>query len=473
MKVVVVGGGIAGLSAAHRLAETKRPGLEVTLLERSDRFGGTIRTIALGGCLVELGPDSFLSTKPWLTQLAERLGVADRIIATATTHRRSHVVHRGRLHPLPDGFLMMAPTRLWPMVTTSLFSWTGKIRCALELVLPRSRATGDESLGAFVRRRFGGEVLERVVQPLIGGIYAGDPDTLSLKATIPRFLEMETRYRSVIRAMVAQRRAAAGREGGSTAGSGARYGELVTFDHGMETIVQALTESLPDEAMHTHSDVVDLNREGDLWRLACGDGQHIDADAVILALPARRAANLLRGIETGLYDELSAIPHASSAVLNLVYRRSDVPHPMDCFGFVVPAIEERDIIACTFSSVKFPNRAPEDRVLIRAFIGGARQQHMLDFDDEELNRIVRAELKDLMGIEAAPLHTALTRYPVAMPQYLVGHSRRIERIESLLEQYPGLALAGNAYGGVGLPDCVRSGEQAAERVLEMEKDDSR
>ena len=472
MKVVVVGGGIAGLSAAHRLAETKRTGLEVTLLERSDRFGGTIRTVELGGCLVELGPDSFLSSKPWLTQLAERVGVADRIIATATTHRRSHVVHRGRLHPLPDGFLMMAPTRLWPMVTTSLFSWTGKIRCALDLVLPRSRATGDESLGAFVRRRFGGEVLERVVQPLIGGIYAGDPDRLSLKATIPRFLEMETRYRSVIRAMVAQRRAAARREGGSTAGSGARYGELVTFDHGMETIVQALTESLPDEAMHTHSDVVNLNREGDLWRLACGDGQHIDADAVILALPAQRAADLLRGIETGLYDELSAIPHASTAVLNLVYRRSDVPHPMDCFGFVVPAVEERDIIACTFSSVKFPNRAPEDRVLLRAFIGGAQQQHMLGFDDGEIHRIVQAELKDLMGIEATPLHTALARYPDAMPQYLVGHSRRVERIESLLERYPGLALAGNAYGGVGLPDCVRSGEQAAERVLEMEKEGS-
>ena len=473
MKVVVVGGGIAGLSAAHRLTEAKRPGLEVTLLERSDRFGGTIRTIELGGCLVELGPDSFLSSKPWLTRLAERLGVADRIIATATTHRRSHVVHRGRLHPLPDGFLMMAPTRLWPMVTTSLFSWTGKIRCAMDLVLPRSRATGDESLGAFVRRRFGAEVLERVVQPLIGGIYTGDPDRLSLKATIPRFLEMETRYRSVIRAMVAQRRAAARRVSGSSDGSGARYGELVTFDHGMETIVQALTATLPEEAMHTHSDVVSLNREGNRWRLACGDGLRIDADAVVLALPGQKAADLLRGIDAGLYDELAAIPHASSAVLNLVYRRSDVTHPMDCFGFVVPAVEERNIIACTFSSVKFPNRAPEGHVLIRAFIGGARQRHLLDFDDEEILRIVQVELKDLMGIEAAPLHTASARYPDAMPQYLVGHGRRLERIESLLERYPGLALAGNAYGGVGLPDCVRSGEQAAERVLEMVEVDSR
>ena len=220
MKVVVVGGGIAGLSAAHRLTESGHPGLEVTLLERSDRFGGTIRTVERDGCLVELGPDSFLASKPWLSDLAGRLGVADRIIPTARSHRRSHVVHQGKLHPLPDGFLMMAPTRLWPMVGTSLFSWKGKARCALDLVLPRGTGTGDESLGAFVRRRFGGEVLERVVQPLIGGIYAGDPDTLSLKATIPRFFEMEQRHRSVIKAMVAQRRAVAKQQRGPSTGSG-------------------------------------------------------------------------------------------------------------------------------------------------------------------------------------------------------------------------------------------------------------
>ncbi|MCY3771565.1 MAG: protoporphyrinogen oxidase [Gemmatimonadetes bacterium] len=480
MKVVVVGGGIAGLSAAHRLVESKRPGLEVTLLERSDRFGGIIRTIEHDGCLIELGPDSFLSSKPWLADLAGRLSMADRIIPTASTHRRSHVVYRGRLHPLPDGFLMMAPTRLGPMVTTSLFSWTGKARCALDLVLPRGPDIDDESLGAFVRRRFGGEVLERVVQPLIGGIYTGDPDTLSLKATLPRFLEMERRHRSVIKAMVAQRRAVAKRQGGSpassgspegsgsSAGSGARYGELVSFDRGMKTIVQALLRHLPSDALHTDTEVVSLHREGNAWRLSCGDGRDLVADGVVLALPSRNSAELLHDTDPALYAELSAIPHASSAVLNLVYRRSDVPHPLDCFGFVVPAVEERRIIACTFSSVKFPNRAPEGLVLLRAFIGGARQQDLLEVDDEEMLRYVRDELHDLMGIEAAPRHTILTRYPDAMPQYLVGHVRRMERIESLLEKQPGLALAGNAYRGVGLPDCVHSGEQAAERILKKE-----
>ena len=465
MKVVVVGGGIAGLSAAHRLTESGRPGLEVTLLERSDRFGGTISTVERDGCLVELGPDSFLTSKPWLSDLAGRLGVADRIIPTARTHRRSHVVHRGKLHPLPDGFLMMAPTRLWPMATTSLFSWKGKARCALDLVLPRGSATGDESLGAFVRRRFGGEVLERVVQPLIGGIYAGDPDTLSLKATIPRFLEMEQRHRSIIKAMVAQRRAAAKRQRGASTGSGARYGELASFDQGMGTIVQALLRKLPSDAMHTRAEVTRLARDGSGWNLSCGDGQRFDADGVILALPARHAAELLRDTDKGLHEELVAIPHASSAVMNLAYRRSDVPHPLDCFGFVVPAVEDREIIACTFSSVKFPNRAPEGLVLLRVFLGGMLQQERLKSDDEVLLRIVRGELRDLMGIEREPLHTELARYPDAMPQYLVGHGRRVERIVSLLGRHPGLALAGNAYGGVGLPDCVRSGEQAAERIL--------
>ena len=468
MKVVVVGGGIAGLSAAHRLTESKRPGLEVTLLEGADRFGGTIRTIKLGGCLVELGPDSFLSTKPWLTDLAERLDVADRIIPTASTHRGAHVVHRGRLHPLPDGFLMMAPTRLWPMVTTSLFSWTGKFRSALDLVLPRGCESGDESLGAFVRRRFGGEVLDRVVQPLVGGIYAGDPDTLSLSATIPRFLEMERRHRSVIKAMVAQRRAAAKRGSGSSSVSGARYGELFSFDRGMETIVEALMRRLPSEAMHTLAEVVSLSRNGSLWHLTCGNGRQFEADAVILALPSRKAAALLHGTDLDLASELAAIPHASSAVMNLVYRRSDVPHPMDCFGFVVPAVEDRKILACTFSSVKFPDRAPEGLALLRAFIGGALQRELLEESDNTLQRMAGEELRDLMGIEAAPLHTVLARYPDAMPQYLVGHIGRVERIESMLERHPGLALAGNAYRGVGLPDCVNSGEQAAERVLEKE-----
>lgn len=465
MKTVVVGGGIAGLSAAYRLIESNRNGLEVTLLESSDRFGGTIRTIEHGGCLVELGPDSFLSSKPWLKNLAERLGVADQIIPTSRTHRRSHVVYQGKLHRLPEGFLMMAPTCFWPMLTSSLFSFAGKARCAFDLILPRRAISGEESIGSFVRRRFGREVLDRVVQPLIGGIYAGDPDTLSLRATMPRFLEMETQHRSVIKAMVAQRRAAFKSGGNSPNESGARYGELVSFERGMESIVHALNSNLPPETLHTHSKVVNLNREDNRWHLTCSDGKRFDADNVILALPARKAAGLIRSTDPGLHDLLSAIPYTSSSVINLVYKRSEVPHPLDCFGFVVPAVEKRPIIACTFSSVKFPNRTPDGLVLLRTFVGGTLQKDMLNVDDDEMMRIVQGELKTLLGIEAPPQYTVLTRYPNAMPQYLVGHIQRIEQIRDRIQHHPGLALAGNTYHGVGLPDCVYSGEQAADHIL--------
>ena len=229
--------------------------------------------------------------------------------------------------------------------------------------------------------------------------------------------------------------------------------------------MQALLTQLPPDVMHTRAEVTGLTRDGSGWSLSCGDGRHFHADGVVLAMPSRQAAELLHGTDPGLYDELAAIPHASSAVMNLAYRRSDVPHPLDCFGFVVPAVEDREIIACTFSSVKFPNRAPEGLVLLRVFLGGMLQQELLRSGDEILLRIVRGELRDLMGIENEPLHTELARYPDAMPQYLVGHGQRVERIESLLGQHPRLALAGNAYRGVGLPDCVHSGEQAAERVL--------
>ncbi len=465
MKVVVVGGGIAGLSAAHRLVESNHPGLEVILLEASDRLGGTNRTVEHEGCMLELGPDAFLSSKPWLTQLAERLGVEDQIITTNHIHRRAQVVYRGKLHRLPEGFLVMAPTRVWPMLTTSLFSFTGKIRCALELFLPRKSGSKDESLGSFVRRRFGREILSRVVQPLIGGIYAGNPDTLSLRATMPRFLEMEEKYGSVIRGMLAQRNTTVNTKKKSTSGSGARYGELVSFNKGMETIIQALSSSLPPDITHTKSLVVRINHESQKWKLILGDGRYFQADAIILALPSPKAATLFRDIDKSLHRELSDIPHSSSAVMNLVYHRSDVPHPLDCFGFVVPSAEKRKITACTFSSVKFPNRAPQELVLMRVFIGQDLLQDTPQVDDKKILDEVRKELKILLDIKVCPIHSVLTLYPDAMPQYLINHLDRIERIDLLLENYPNLALAGNAYRGVGLPDCVYSGEKAADRIL--------
>jgi oxygen-dependent protoporphyrinogen oxidase len=464
-RVIVIGGGIAGLSAAYRLAEASLPHLQIDLFEAGPHPGGVIRTVEQDGFLVELGPDAFLSTKPWLIDLCRRLGIADRLMPTNSRFRRSHIVFRGRLHPLPEGFLLMAPTRFWPLAVSPLFTWRGKCRMAMDLVLPAGSGTEDESLGAFVTRRLGREVLDRVVQPLVGGIYTGDPDTLSLKATLPRFLEMEAQHGSIIKAMWRQRRTAARRPKTGPSDSGVRYSELLSFDRGMQTIVDRLMDALPARTVHCRAEAVVLRRTDTDWRVTLAGGDTHAADGIILALPAHRAGALLKDLDPALSTELAAIPHASSAILNLAYRRADVPHPLDGFGFVVPVIEQRRIIACSFSSVKFPGRAPEDRVLLRAFVGGALQPHLLDMDDEAMERAVREELNALMGIDAPPLFTLLTRYPASMPQYQVGHLARVERIRTGIARHPGLALAGNAYHGVGLPDCVHAGETAAEQLL--------
>lgn len=465
MEIIIIGGGITGLSAAYRLIEANRTDLNVTLLEASSQFGGTIKTIERDGFLIELGPDSFLATKPWLTNLTERLNIKHRILPTNDAFRRSHIVHNGALKPLPEGFLMMAPTKFLPLVTTDLFTWTGKCRMAMDLFLPRGKAVSDESLGAFVRRRLGQEVLERVVQPLIGGIYTGDPDDLSLKAILPRFLDMEARDRSIIKAMWKQKRVATKKRKKGQEDSGARYSDLVSFDHGMQTIIDTLLAHIPDHILVPNSPVQALQRVEDQWQVRTSDDQSYSADAVIMALPSAQAAAMLSGLDTTVSDELNAIPHASSAIMNLAFNRSDIPHPLDGFGFVVPAIEKRKIIACSFSSVKFSNRAPGQKVLLRVFIGGAMHHELFKLSDLEMEQAVYGELRDLMGIEAQPLFKILSRYAHAMPQYLLGHVDRVVRIKKLVNTWPNLALAGNAFSGVGLPDCVHSGEEAAEKIL--------
>ena len=463
--IVVIGGGITGLSAAYRLSRSLGKGVTFSLYEAAGRFGGVIQTIEENQCLIELGPDSFLSSKPWLIELCRQLGIQDRVTPTNRQFRRSSVVFRGKLHPLPEGFLMMAPTQFLPLVRSSLFSWTGKLRMGLDLLLPRGSKTDDESLGAFVRRRLGQEALDRVAQPLIGGIYTGDPDQLSLRATMPRFLEMEAQHRSVILAMWRQRREAQRKQQSDSSDSGARYSELVSFDRGIQTVIDRLVERLPPEALHCNCSVTQIERTDKRWRLTLSDGRMEFADGVILALPASRSAALLKGMDAGLAAELDEIPHASSTILNIGYRLSDIPHPMNGFGFVVPTVEHRRIIACSYSHVKFRGRVPESLALLRAFVGGATQPHLFNLDDNELIRVVREELRDLIGVTAEPVFTRISRYPASMPQYRVGHTTLVTRIRTLAAEHYGLALAGNAYEGVGLPDCVRSGQSAADSLL--------
>jgi len=450
-RVVVVGGGVAGLAAAHRLVE--RGARDVVLLEAGDRLGGSIATERSGGFTIEAGADSFLTEKPWAAELCERLGVP--LVGTREGERRTYVVHDGRIEPLPEGFLLLAPTNLGALAVSPLFSWRGKLRMALDLVLPCAADAADESLAHFVRRRFGREALERAAEPLAGGIYTADAERLSLRATMPRFRELERKYRSVIRGLRA--------EAGAIKAAGARYSLFAAPADGMGALVEALARRLR-EGVRLRSPVGELARDGATWRLRAG-GEVLAADALVLAAPARALAPLLAPLDAQLGRLLGEIEYASSATVTLAYRSADVSGARG-FGFVVPAVERHALIACTYASRKFPGRAPEGHELVRAFVGGALRADVLARDDGALVGVVRDELRDLVGITAAPELTRVHRHRLAMPQYAVGHLERVAAIEARAAALPALALAGAAYRGVGVPDCVRSGAAAADHVLE-------
>jgi len=465
VNLVVIGGGVTALAAAHRateLARERRVDLDVRVVEARDRLGGTIATERTDGFLIEAGPDSFLSEKPWALDLSRRLGLESRLVRTDDRFRKVFVWFRGRLHPLPDGFQLLAPTRLAPFAGSSLFSWRGKVRMALDLMLPRGGGAlgDDESLGAFVRRRLGREALERVAQPLVAGIYTADPEELSVAATVPRFVEVERRHRSVILGL---RRGLAQAPLPGT--SGARWSLFVTFADGMQTLVTTLADRLPDSAIVLGQRVSAVERDGGRWRVTSSDGARFEADRVIVAAEAHVAARLLRYVDPALATLLGDIEYAGAATVSLGFRRADVPHPLDGFGFVVPRSEGKAVLAATFSSVKYPGRAPAGHVLIRCFLGGALNAEILREDDASLIGRARAELGDALGITAEPVLVRASRWPASMPQYRVGHLARIDAIEHRARALPGLHLAGAAYRGVGIADCVRAGEAAAEAAF--------
>ena len=463
--IVIVGGGIAGLAAAHRLQELSRERelpLRFTLLEASGRVGGTLGTEHRNGFLLELGPDSFISEKPWALALCRRIGLDSELIGTRDEYRATFVVHNDKLELLPEGFMLLAPTKLGSLLRSRLFSWPGKLRMALDFVLPRGPSQDDESLGSFVRRRFGREVLERVAQPLIGGIYTADPDYLSLASTMPRFLQMEREHRSVIAAMW---KASRNRPQEAQSASGARWSLFVSLRNGMQTLVDTLTTRLSLGHIRRHCAVSQLQRVNGQWYVECEDESVLSADGVILATPTFQTASLVRRLDPQLTEYLATIRYSSAATVNLAFRRDQIPHPLNGFGFVVPHVENRKIIACSFSSVKYAGRAPEGHTLLRAFVGGSLQEEVFNLDDTAMEQVVRHELATFLGISTAPQFIHIARYPHSMPQYRVGHLRLVETIEKQVAQYSGLALAGNAYRGVGIADCVRSGEAAAELVL--------
>ncbi len=472
-RAVVIGGGITGLTACYRLmqqAQADNLPLDVMLLEASDRLGGVIATRheACPGprsgdsLLLEEGPDCFLATKPWGIELCDELGLNAEFIGTATEHRQSFIVRRGKLVPVPQGFYLMAPGSLWPFVTTRAFSWPGKLRMALDLVLPRRASEDDESLADFVTRRLGREALDRMAQPMVGGIYTADPRHLSMQATMPQFLDMERRHRSLILAL--RHRQASAQQPGV---SGARYGLFASFRHGMQTLVDALADHLPAGTVHLQTPVRSLRRNpgSQRWIVSPQNGPNLEADALCLALTAPQTARLLTGLDPELAAGLRDIPYASSAVVTLACNRADIAHSLNGMGFVVPAVEQRNLIACSFSSIKFAGRAPDGKVLLRAFVGGALQQEQALWPDARLRDAVLQDLRLLLGLTGTPTLCHVSRHPSAMPQYHVGHLARVQHLEAAARRWPGLALAGNAYHGVGVPDCIRSGDEAAHRIL--------
>jgi protoporphyrinogen/coproporphyrinogen III oxidase len=486
-RIAILGGGISGLSAAFRLLELSAKHeipLEVTLLERGPRLGGALRTIREQGFIAEAGADSFLTEKPWALDLVRRLGLDGELIGTRAEFRRTSVVRNGALVEIPDGFSLLAPTRMLPMLRSPLLSPLGKLRVMIEPLIPRRRGDRDESLGSFVTRRLGREVLERIAQPLAGGIYTADPEFLSLHATLPRFAEMETRHGSVIRGLRAAARAHEAKSGkfegsgkpdrsGALSGtSGARWSLFASLGGGISTMVDALAQRL-GETVRREAEVVALEHiDGGgakepkpRWRVVTADGAALEADAVICTLPAHRAAPLFEPHAPALARALGAIGYTSASVVNLDYHESEFPRAPRSFGFVVPAIEQRRIIAGSFTSLKFAGRAPAGTILVRAFVGGAMQSELMALDDAAMIEVARAEFRALLGVEAAPLWAQVDRWPDSMPQYAVGHHGRVAEIERAAAALAGLELAGAALRGVGIPDCVLGGARAAQAVF--------
>lgn len=458
MRTLIVGGGIGGLALAFRLVQAGTAPRDITLVEAGSRWGGLLQSSRQDGFLLEHGPDSIIRAKPAGLALWRDLGLEDELQATEPGARRALIARGDRLHPVPEGLYLLAPGRIRPFVTSPLLSWRGKLRALGDLLLPRRAAdAGEESLATFVRRRLGREVLERIAQPLVGGIYTADPERLSLDAAMPQVAQWEREHRSLILAARARARA-----GGAEA-AGARYGLFVTLRDGLHRAVEALLARLDGVDLRLGTRATGLQRDGDSWLVGLHVGGPLRVSRVALALPAWAAAELLAPPAPPLAAELAAIPYAGAAILNLAFAPGTIPPLPDAAGFVVPACEGRTVLATTFMSTKYAGRAPEGHALLRVFVGGAMHGDALALDDAELIRRALADLRDLLGIRAEPSLARVDRWPRSMAQYHLGHRARVARIRAAEAAEAGLALIGNGYEGVGIPDVIAQADAAAGR----------
>jgi protoporphyrinogen/coproporphyrinogen III oxidase len=442
-KVLIVGGGISGLSAAYYL---NKAGVRPTLVEKASHLGGVIRTSVQQGCVLEAGPDSFLAAKPEALDLIREVGLADQVIGSNDHLRITYILKHGKLVPLPDGLMMMVPTKILPLVRTRLLSWDTKIRMGLEFLRrPPKAPLADRSVYDFLLDHYGQESIDYLAEPLLAGVYGGDPREMSVNSVLGRFVEIETKYGSLTRGVLA-----APRPNGSGSGSLFR-----TLKNGLGQLV----DKLKDSADVLHGAVESLDRNGSGFR-ARVNGNFIEADIVVLATPTGDAARLLQPSNGNLAELLQSVPYTSSVTLSLGYRKDTFDHPLKGFGFLVPKRERKLLAACTWVGNKFSYRVPDDMVLLRCFMGG----DALNESDESLVEAAQRELRSIMGLQAAPVFHSIARLPNAMAQYTVGHSERLKQIESMVKEIPGLHLAGNGYRGIGLPDCIKAGKEAATRI---------
>ncbi len=477
-RIAIIGGGISGLAAAFELEERRRAGANVNyvLYESSGRLGGVLRTEHIDGCIVEAGPDSFITEKPWATDLCRALGIGDQLIGSNDADRKTYILTHGQLVEMPDGLMFMVPTKILPTGLSPLFSWTTKLRMAQELFHPPRAVAGDEnnhdeSVAAFVERHYGSEMVDRLADPLLSGVYGGEAANLSVRAVLPRFAEMECTYGSLGRAMLAARKK-------MSAGPRKPAPPLFTsLKNGMQHLAETVVSRLTPASLLTNTPVQGIQREGESWAV----GVHPEArrtglqsdqfDSVIIALPAAAAAQVLRIVSPELSAELAAIQYSSSITVGLGYGREVRQSLPPGFGFLVPRSEGKRLLAATFVHNKFPHRAPDDRALLRCFFAGRNAEDVWTLSDEQIVGIVRNELQQILGpqihgLRAEPLFARVYKWKSAMAQYGVGHLDRLKRIERLRQQLPGVGLAGNAYSGIGVPDCVRTGRDAAKQLAE-------
>lgn len=466
-RIAIVGGGISGLTAAYKLAQARQRGLPVSefLIEADDRLGGVVRTEHLEGYVLEGGPDSFISEKPEAAALCRELGLGDLLIGSNDDQRQTYILRKGKLVPLPEGLMLLTPTRIRSFLKSPLIPLPSKLMMATEwFVTPTKPRDHDESIGTFVRRHFGKAMLENIVDPLLAGVYGGDAKSLSVESVVPRFRDMENQYGSLIRGAMAAKRSA----GKAKEKSGSLF---MTLKNGLGDLIKALEARLDPSRIHLGQRVVSIEKVGHHWkspyRIRCEGNQDYEADVVILALPVHECAGFFASFTQDLVDACRGIPYSSAITVNLGFEEEVASALPPGFGFLVPGKEGSRLLACTFVHRKFPNRAPAGKALLRCFLGGTRDPEIMQLSNNEIIPLVRQELRSILGVEASPLFSLISRWPFAMAQYNVGHQDRVKRITGLIEKYPHLHLAGNAYSGIGLSDCIRTGTEAAQQAMNL------